>query len=198
MSWKKYKHICLWLFVAAALSFIIFYYYMTLLPGEDNKTPSALVLPAVERVIKPETKVYIGEQYAVCQKHQLSCGQVSLLEGNAREALAGDSEEDLKEKYPAQGGWSIVWEGEDVLLQQVWPGLCPEHKKRWHLAPDETGQRIAVYLGPAQVGKEGGVYRETEIELERLSPDLQERIKNGSMEYLTWEEVVATLDSLDE
>ncbi|MCR4442071.1 MAG: hypothetical protein QHH10_07340 [Peptococcaceae bacterium] len=198
MSWKQYKHLYFWLFLAAGLSFFAFYRYMTALPQEDKGRGQVAALPVRSNVIGPGTAVYIKDEYSLCRKFELSCGDESLLEGAARAELNNLSEDELKIKYPQEAGWEVSWQGSKVVLRQIKPGLCPLHRKRWHLAPDGTGEKIAVYLGPSRVGTEGGIVQETGIRIVDLPAELQEKIKNSAFEFIDWDELVATLDSLDE
>lgn len=194
----KYKHIGLWLLFAAFLGCLSGYHYMTLLPQEGKKPESVIVLPSGQKIVRPEMRVYLREQYSICQKHSLPCSIEYLMEAAAREELNNITESELQVKYPAAAGWNIIWQEKSIILEQVHPGLCPEHKKRWHLGLDETGEKVAVYLGPSQIGQEGGMVKATDIEVKRLPADLQRQIKEGSMEFLDWDDLIGTLDSLDE
>lgn len=192
----KYKNLSLWLCFAAFLSFITFYHYMTLLP-QEQKTEKATTLPTGPVVVTPDSRIYLQERYVLCDKYGLGCGSMTLLEGAARSDLNNLTEQELIQKYPPKAGWKVTWEGKQVILQQLVPGICPEHSERWHLGADEHGY-VGVYLGPSVMGKEGGEVKKTAVPLKKLPDDIQERIVKGSMEFLDWNDVIATLDSLNE
>lgn len=199
MKLVKNKNIWFWLVMVALLSFFSVYHYMTLFPQEVKKPEEVAVFPQVQQVIKPSTNVYLHEQYDLCQKYNLACINKTKLTGLTRLDLNGFSLKELEEIYPKTAGWDIQWQDKNmVILRHLKPGLCPEHRKRWHLYPDESGERIAVYLGPSAVEIEGGLIQRTYIKIDNLPLKLQEKIINGSMEFIKWEDLIATLDSLDE
>jgi len=191
--------LCFWFFLLAGLSFIAVYERVVTLPSKGHDSGrAATIITAGSNVIGPGTAVYIKDEYTLCRKYGLPCGDEALLDGAARDQLNNLSEDELRGRYPQQAGWEISWERNKVVIRQIKPGLCPLHSKRWHLAPDATGDNIAVYLGPAKVGREGGVVKETGIRIADLPVDLRERVRNNDFEFIDWDDLVATLDSLDE
>ncbi|PKM87746.1 MAG: hypothetical protein CVU87_09010 [Firmicutes bacterium HGW-Firmicutes-12] len=200
MNLMKYKHILLLFAFIALLSFITFYRYMTLLPHENSvsKPKQTIDLFTEEKTVSSETEVYLREIYTICEEYDLGCKNETIIKGSARAVLDNISEEELKLKYPIEAGWEVIWQGNKVILQQAHSGLCLLHRERWHLAPDDSDSKVVVYLGPSEIGTSGGIVQETNILLEELPFELQDRIRNRTMEFIKWDELIGTLDSLDE
>ncbi|MDX9871006.1 MAG: hypothetical protein RBT41_01140 [Clostridia bacterium] len=202
MIFKKYKHILLCCLFIAGISFAVFYRYMVMIPvenGENDPQQAAVVAP-VEQIIRSDTIVYLKEHYALCEEYDLACSNEALITGAARAGMDNLTAEELQRKYPAEAGWEVIWQDSNnkVILQQSYGGLCPLHQKRWHLAPDVTGQKVVIYLGPAAVGDAAGVVQETGINIADLPMNLQKRIQERSMEFIEWDDLIGTLDGLDE
>lgn len=200
MKLLKYKHILLSFLFIMLISFITFYRYMTSLPQENNaiKPKQTIVLTNGNQIVQPETKVYIRERYEICEEYALNCDNESIFSGPARANLDNITLEELKQKYPEDAGWEVIWQDNKVVLQQSHQGLCPLHQKRWHLGLDETGKKVVVYMGPSKIGDVGGIVKETNIIFDELPLGLQEKIRENSMEFVEWDELIGTLDSLDE
>lgn len=171
---------------------------MSLLPGPNDNNQEVNSLSSLQQKITPETRVYLLEGYEICEKYQIGCSNKIVLEGRARSSLNGLTLKKLINLYPEDAGWKISWDKQEVIISRLQQGMCPEHQQRWHLEVDETGEKVAIYIGPPQVGKEGGLVRVTNIEITNLPKELQERIVDGVIEFLTWEELIGTLDSLAE
>ncbi len=193
----KYKHTTVLLILFGFLSFIIFYRYMTLLPKDMDVPEEALVIP-VQQIILPDYRVDVLEKYSQCEKYQLNCRYETTLEGAARTELNNQNAADLSEKYPASAGWQIDWQNKRVVLEHLQPGLCPVHKKTWHLGEDDKGERVAIYLGPAVASQDAMMIKETDLELKALPIAVREKITQRAIEFNDWDDLIATLDSFAE
>lgn len=196
MSIFRYKHLISLMLLVFFATLLGVYWYMT--PPEAEKEPQTTVVSPPKKIVESSTQVYLAEYYALCKKQGFACRTEILLSGEPREALTNKTQAEIEERYPAEAGWTVDWTGSRLVLEQVKPGLCPEHQKRWHLGVSPGGDMVAVYLGPAAVGSEGGLVRETHLKLEMLPQDVQQRVRNGTFEFLNWDDVIATLDSLVE
>lgn len=197
MSFSRTRSIYLWLVVLGLLSFLAVYAYMSIPPAGPEKSAQKVEASAVA-VVRPEFRVMVEEKYLLCQKYALQCSYANVLTGAARDELNNLTPTELQEKFPETAGWSVRWENNRIVLEQSRPGLCPGHKKRWHLAADEKTETIQVYLGPAVTGTDSEMVKATEIKLNSLPPDIQNKIRSSSLEFLDWEDLVAALDSLAE
>lgn len=195
---NKYKHIFIALAFIALLSFGAVYYYMTPLNSEPERHKKAAVIPPAQQTVTQKTEVYLLEQNEICKKFNLQCGTEVLLTGTARADLNNLTKQELLAKYPQDAGWKINWMQDKIIIEHSFPGLCKEHRNRWHLRPDEEGEMVAVYLGPSQIKRAGGLVQKTKVRIKDLPTTLREKIEAGNFEFLSWEELIGTLDSLDE
>lgn len=199
MWFKRYIHILTLLIIFSFLSFLSVYHYMTTLPDEpEEKHGEAVLTPSINKLVSADTRIYVIERYEICDKYINTCNYEIFLEGAARKELNNLSEAELAVRYPQSSGWNIIWEGQRLNLEHSNPGLCSEHSKRWHIQPTDDGHNIAVYLGPTEVGIEGGLVQATNLEITRMPSEIQKRIREGSLQFLDWEDVIATLDSFAE
>jgi len=196
MSIFRYKNILNLILLVSFTAFLGVYLYMT--PPEPEKPPQTTIVQPPRKMVDTQTNVYLVENYNLCSKLGLACRNETLLAGNARQDLTNKLESELAAIYPTQAGWTITWQGTSLYLEQSLPGLCPEHKKRWHLGLSPGGDKVAVYLGPAAVGIEGGLVKETDLKVGMLPADTQQRVVDRAFEFLDWEDLIATLDSLEE
>ncbi|HBT46634.1 MAG TPA: hypothetical protein DEA73_01945 [Peptococcaceae bacterium] len=103
--------------------------------------------------------------------------------------------EELEEAFPPEEGWTLRQEGGGrIVISQEVPGLCPADAGKFHLA--ELDGWVAVYRGPA--GASGLLEKVLDVEISRLPVYWQERIRAGTAEFSSEEELGQALDSLDE
>ncbi len=198
MFLKQYKHLYIWFVMVAFLSFFTVYIYMSVTAGDKEENIEQTVVTEMKKSILPEMKVYLREQYEICKEHGLSCWEDTLLQGAARRELDNLSESEVLARYPEAAGWKVLWQKDSLVLVRIKTGLCPLHQKMWHLEVDEDGRYIEIYSGPSAVGKDGGLYRQTGIEIAKLPAEIQNKIREGLFEFISWDELVAILDSFSE
>lgn len=197
----KYKHLLVSLVIICFGTAITSCEYLQYLARKTDKLNTAINTDTAlsERVITPATQVLIREKYALCEAYHLSCLWEHIPTGLVRTGFNQLTEEKLRSKYTEEDGWKVIWQKNRVILELHQEGLCPEHSAQWHLLSDASGEKVAVYAGPAEVGQAcGEPAKITEIFLNKLPVNLQQKIFAGSWEFLSWEEVIATLDSLGE
>lgn len=201
MFLRRYKHLLVFLVLicfGSAITSCEYLHYLERKKQESNNLGATETVTALQQ-ITPSTQVIIREKYALCTAHRLSCLWEHLPTGMVRAGFNQLTEEQLREKYAEDDGWRIVWQKNRVILELQQQGFCPEHSKQWHLLSDEQGERVLVYPGPAEAGRAGEASaRVTEILIERLPEKFQQKIHSGTWEFFSWEEVIATLDSLAE
>lgn len=202
MPWNKFKYIYIALFLVFIFSGTLSYLWMA-----NPKPQNKLQLPTAQEpqketslTITNETKVIFQEKYKVCQKYNLGCEpstkELSLVE---RKQLNGLTIKELEQLFN-KPNWQVISNlaAKKVTVIQILEGLCPEHKKIWHLGLNNSGDYIAVFYGPSEVKNEGGIYKVTEIPISHLSPVDQEKIRNYEFEFYQEDELVAILDSFSE
>lgn len=101
---------------------------------------------------------------------------------------------DLPTKYPKEAGWKIETEGENIRLIQDVEGFCPEDGRIRYLGVEND--YLAIYQGPSYLG--GELLQVTNIKLNSLPIEWQEKIYNKSLEFQNESELFEALDSLDE
>lgn len=198
MYLSKYKHLFITLFLIAVGSALATYQYIIYLSEEETKEQEPTALSLSSMVITPKTEIIIKEKHALCQKYGLVCGAEQKIEGTVRAKYNNLTQDALKKKHPEVAGWHVYWQKNQVVLEQILEGICPEHSNCWHLSDDNIGEKLAVYLGPSAVGREGEIIMVTDIYLDNLPADLQKKIREGVIEFFDWEELIAMLDSLAE
>ena len=57
---------------------------------------------------------------------------------------------------------------------------------------------LTIYNGPTEVAEEGGVRQVTDIAVSTLPEDVQQKLREGSMEIHSEEELIGILDGLSE
>jgi len=200
MSWNKFKYIYLLLFFIFISSGAISFYWM--ISSEPQQKPQ---IPTVQQPeekifrINNDTEVIFQEKYKICQKYGLDCAAViKKVSVSERTKLNGLTIEELKQLYAYENYCIEKTEENKVIITQLADGLCPNHKKIWHLGPNNSGDYVAVYYGPSEVKNEGGIFKVTEIPINQLPLEYQEKIKNYKLEFYQEEELIATLDSFSE
>lgn len=100
----------------------------------------------------------------------------------------------LQAIYPAQEGWSLRQDPEGIRFSQELAELCPDDEKKRHLAV--VGDYLAVFKGP--VGVKGFLERITDIRIDSLPMEWQEKVYEGLLTFADEAELLEALDSLDE
>ncbi|MFZ5943309.1 MAG: hypothetical protein ACOYVD_04320 [Bacillota bacterium] len=198
MSWKRFKYIYACFFFVFILSTAASFYWMV--ASQPQNKPNPVVQEPKDKVftISSDTKILVKEQYEICAKYNLNDTNSSTeLTGDKKKQLEGLNIDQLKEKYE-QDNIVIEHSKETVTITKTLEGLCPSHRKLWHLGASTNGEYITVYYGPGQVKNEGGIYKITEIPISNLPEDYKEKIRNYKLEFYNEDELIATLDSLSE
>ncbi|MDD2401864.1 MAG: hypothetical protein PHI90_00020 [Clostridia bacterium] len=201
MVFNKYKHIFILLTLIAFGSAVLTYEYMYYISSKGENSDGATIgsfNKAEKKIITDKTNVFIRDSYILCKKYELGCCKKYKIEDTTRTKLINFTEKELINKYPEIAGWKVDWQENNIILERTLEGLCQEHNNCWHLSIDKTGKKVVVYQGPSAVGWEGGIKLLTEIGINKLPETISQKIIEGSLEYYNWNELVATLDSLDE
>ncbi len=201
LNWHRFKYLYFALFFLFIFSGLLSFYLMT-----NNKPQEKPPIPTIQEPNEPEnfiinenTEIILQERFEVCEKYGLKCQDYnSNIAEQVRNDLNGLSLAELERLYP-EGTWQIEKHSENsILLIKRVAGLCPEHKKIYHLGLNATGDYVTVYYGPSVVKEEGGIFKISEIQVKDLPEKYQDKIKNGQIEFYNEEEIIATLDSFSE
>ncbi len=140
-------------------------------------------------------EIFYRDQYPLCQElhDQQPVAQRQLTMGELAATGWNDWREgrfkDLELTRPAANR---------LVITHTHPGLCPEHLRQRHLEPDPTEHYLAVYYGPVEIGKQGGIVRMTTIEVKALPAEIQTAIRNGNINFTSEEELLLSLENYDE
>ena len=138
------------------------------------------------------------ERYEVCQLYKLDC-KPQKIDGEeaAEQVLAGLELEEIANQYPLPE-WSVAADKQNIILTKNLAGICPKHKKVYHFGRNSTGEYLAVFYGPHQVGNAAGTYLLTDIVWQQISRAEQEKILQGVYEFYWHEDMITALDSFSE
>lgn len=146
---------------------------------------------------KPRTFLW-KEQHTLCALYQLDCSAVSVSVDESVEAqIKNFTFEELAEVYPLPE-WSLQEVDNEVTITHNLEGLCEAHRSMYHLGSNETGQYVAVYYGPSDVGSSAGAFLVTDISLSRLSAEQIAALQAGNYEYHSQDDLIAMLDNFSE
>lgn len=142
--------------------------------------------------IQSAKAVYTSKKVEIFKLYS-TCGH--LIKQAEDEINLGEQKEiDLGSEYPEDAGWNVVIEGESIKLIQKLEGLCPKDEGvRW--LGVQKGF-LAIFQGPAYL--DGPLLKITDIKVEGLPLEWQEKVYNKTLEFSTEFELLEALDSLDE
>ncbi|WP_227765820.1 hypothetical protein [Zhaonella formicivorans] len=185
MKWDKYSYIYLALGIIAILSFTLFYFITPGLIAPDFTSEIKETEPAS---VKDESLglVEIYKHYEICN-HTVKEQEFKTILDDKRLA-------ELKIQFPSEEGWSIESNLNSVRIERRIDELCPEDAEKRHLAA--AGEFLAVFKGP--VGVNGGLERITDIRIQSLPAEWQEKVYRGLLDFSSEAELLEALDSLDE
>lgn len=200
MSWKKFKYIYIAFFSFFVLSGIItFYWASDNEPLQKPETLDGTNLAIDDLTIGKDIDIVFQKEYRLCKELNLNC------KPEVDDSLKVDSKElnnltwnKLKKMYPEEKLFRISKDDNKIIVTKLVDGLCPIHKKIYHLGLDKSLNYVAVYYGPSEVRNLAGVYKVTDIPIKSLPLEYQEKIENYSSEFYSEDELVAILDSLTE
>ena len=139
------------------------------------------------------------ECYALCEQYELDCEPAVMPGDEATEAMLKElSLSELLNRYPIPE-WSITENDDNVVtISRCIEGMCETHRKVYHLGANESGQYVAVYLGPSSVGDDGGAFLVTDVRVENLSDEQRTKLNTGEYEYYSQDDLIAMLDNFSE
>ncbi|NPV91534.1 MAG: hypothetical protein HPY50_12260 [Firmicutes bacterium] len=151
---------------------------------------SKLILgrPLISPVITQDTAV-------VREYHYKWCGHTESGVTTRDPLLVGLTLEQINRLYPASEGWEVNFDQPSRLLLRLnLEQLCQVDSHKRHLG--EVNDRVAIFIGPA--GYSGALEKITQIPMEKLPPEWQETIRQGTLEFIDSETLSQALDNLDE
>ncbi len=156
---------------AVAVFLVAIAVYFTLNSVSNPAMKPMFIGDKVEPLIKSTTIVRQENKYT-------ACGDVEVYyQGPAKRDLIGLDENRLRMKYTRQDGWSVVVQGDEVVITRQIEGLCGMHREYRHLGIND-GQ-LAVYQGP--LGHDEILLRkETNININLLPESFMDKLKKAN------------------
>lgn len=146
---------------------------------------------------KPRTFVW-KQQYTLCTLYHLDCSAEPMpVEESVEAQIKTFTFEELAEVYPLPE-WKLQEVDNEITITHNLDGLCETHRNIYHLGSNETGQYIAVYYGPSDVGSAAGAFLVTDVLLSRLSAEQIAALYDGDYEYRSQDDLIAMLDNFSE
>lgn len=110
------------------------------------------------------------------EEYEYFCGDVYIVYlGRPSDDLAGITFNKLRDKYPAEDGWSVEKVEKTVILRKKCNEFCPEHKTYRHLGTAEG--RLAIYQGPLGCNKK--LLKTENVTVENLPVQIQEKLEQA-------------------
>ncbi|KUK64114.1 MAG: hypothetical protein XD84_1715 [Desulfotomaculum sp. 46_80] len=158
--------------IAGTLFIAVVVYYSMIIFREPAAKP-LLSLLASEGV---SNQTAIQDDDFIREEYEYLCGDVYIVYfGRPSDDLAGITSNRLRDKYPAESGWSIEKVEKTVVLRKKCNELCPEHKAYRHLGIAEG--RLAVYQGPLGCNKE--LLKTENVTVENLPAKFQKELEQA-------------------
>ncbi len=140
-----------------------------------------------EALIQPDTQVIFEQLYENCQHTVISSFP-------DREQINGKGIKELQGAYSQANGYSMEWMNDTFVIRQIINDWCPQDKGKLRLK--EYQNRVAVFQGPDAA--HDVLLEVTSINMTALPDEVRKNIREGSMEFISREELNDALENLDE
>lgn len=197
--WKTFYGVfmCLLLLTSTAIGFLLNEVY----EERYNLPKSSLEQSIVSAETEPQKprRFLWKEQYELCCAYGLNCEAVIQVGDTATEEMLRElSLQEIAGRYPIPE-WNVVEQDDNVMtIYHNIAGLCPVHRKVYHLGVSEDGYYLTVYFGPSAVGNAAGAFLVTDVLMERLSLEQQQELTSGQYEYYSQDDLISMLDNFSE
>jgi hypothetical protein len=152
--------------IAGSLIIAVAVYYGLIIFREPASKP----LLSLSSPAGKSNQAFITDDNFIREEYEYLCGDVYIVYlGRPSDDLTGITFNKLRERYPAEDGWSIEKVEKTVVLEKLCNEFCPEHKSYRHLGINEG--RLAVYEGPLGCDKE--LLKTENITVEKLPAKYQ-------------------------
>lgn len=114
-----------------------------------------------------------------------------------REILAGEIYPGADEDALRASGWALYHNSnseQGITIFKNIDDLCPEDEHKRHLGV--AGEYVAVLKGP--VGVNGDLIEVLDVRIDRLPAEWQMKVKEGTLNFSSEQELLEALDSIDE
>lgn len=154
--------------------------------GRGTKKP-ALNIENIERHIKIDTPVIFEKEYQRSEK-------IIVSEFPYKEDIIGKTITEIRKKYNTANGFTIYWQGENLMIHQKLDDWSPLDKGKLRLK--EYHGRVAVYQGTDKENDK--LLRVTDIKFATLPTQIQMSIRAGEYEFNDQQALNDALENMDE
>lgn len=140
-----------------------------------------------EITISAQTPVIFEQEY-------LKCGHKVVASFPEREKLNGKTIKDIQAAYTSAQSYQVSWNIDTLVIKQSLDDWCSEDKGKLRLK-DYQG-RVAVFQGADP--QSDVLLKVTGIVTSSLPPDVQQSVREGTMEFKSQDELNDALENLDE
>ncbi|MCR6546811.1 hypothetical protein [Dehalobacterium formicoaceticum] len=112
-----------------------------------------------------------------------------------KEIIAGEAYPGMDEDALRAAGWALYHNNDrEITIFKNIDGLCPKDEHKRHLGA--VGEYVAVLKGP--VGVTGELVEVLDIRIDRLPQEWQTKVKEGTLNFSSEQELLEAMDSIDE
>lgn len=112
-----------------------------------------------------------------------------------REIIAGEAYPGADEDALRADGWALYHNNDqEITIFKNIDDLCPKDVHKRHLGVE--GEYVAVLKGP--VGVAGDLIEVLDIRIDRLPQEWRKKVKEGTLNFSSEQELLEALDSIDE
>lgn len=137
--------------------------------------------------VNDDTQIVFEQEY-------LRCRHVIISEFAQRDQLMGKALSELRQAFNSANGYQINMQGQTLVIRQKINDWCPQDKEKYRLK--EYQGKVAIYQGPDS--DNDILLRVTNLPLEMLPAEIQEKIRAGSYEFTSEQALNDALENFDE
>ena len=149
---------------------------------------------AAQEEKQPEIPVIRGDTAITFQKLYVKSQETVSGALPERNTLNGKTLADIYRFYPPERGYEVRYADNALVIRQRVDDFSPRQKEKYRLKAYQ--EWVAIYQGAS--AQSDVLQKVTSVRWESLPPDVQEKLKNGSYEFDTIEQVNDVLMNFDE
>jgi hypothetical protein len=144
-------------------------------------------------VTEPEITI-TAQTPVIFEQEYLKCGHKVVSSFPERENLNGKTVSEIQAVYTSAQSYQVSWNIDSLVIKQSLDDWCSEDRNKLRLK-DYQGQ-VAVFQGAD--AQSDILLRVTGIATSSLPPEVQQAIREGTMEFKNQDELNDALENLDE
>lgn len=154
--------------------------------GKTDQKPVTVSRTDYETINKDSQIVY--------EQKFIRCGHVVISEFPEKDKLFGQTLPELQRVYNRSNGFQLSMQGTALVIRQEVDDWCPQDKNMYRLK--EYQGRVAIYQGPD--ADNDALLRVTNLQIDLLPEEVQQKIRAGSYQFISDQELNDVLENFDE